>query len=122
MTTKLSPDQQTVTVQTANSTITTIATYSIPAGSACHYQAIVTGKGAADGLTTMMQGGVLDLSGTSSLLTVITALLSLNRSTGAATWAVTADLSGTTLRIRVTGALATTIDWMCNLNVWVYVP
>jgi hypothetical protein len=30
---------------------------------------------------------------------------------GATTWAVTVDVSGTALRLRVTGAAATTIDW-----------
>lgn len=122
MTTKLAPDTQVQTVQTPGNALTTIASFAIPVGAKCFYQAVVIAGSGADALAESITGGVNDVAGATALLTNVTASTSVNRTAGAATWAVTVDVSGSNLRIRVTGVLATTIDWLCQLHVWVYVP
>ena len=50
-------------------------------------------------------GGVVSLIGTPSLIFT-------KADAGAATWSATADVSANTIRVRVTGAAATTVTWV----------
>lgn len=97
-------------VQTTDATQTSCGTYTVPAG-AYTVELLVTGAksdlSAACGwkltVTVVNNSGTVSIVGGGALI--------VGPTDGATTWAVTVDVSGTSLRLRVTGAAATTIDW-----------
>lgn len=97
-------------VQTTDATQTTCGTYTVPAG-AYTVELLVTGAKsdltAASGwkitVTVVNNSGTVSIVGGGAII--------VGPTDGATTWAVTVDVSGTSLRLRVTGAAATTIDW-----------
>ncbi len=102
---------QSATVQTTDATQTTCGTYSVPTNSAVTAKLLVTALksdfSASCGweilVTVRNSGGTLTIEGGGAII--------IGPTDSATTWAVTVDTSGTSLRLRVTGAGATTIDW-----------
>jgi len=104
------------TVQTADATVTTLASTTPTNTKAIAIRAIVVGKDKATGnsagyglaATAKRQGGVTTLTG------AVTVLWSHEDVAG---WDATIDVSTPDVRVRVTGAAATNIDWRCRLEV-----
>jgi hypothetical protein len=102
---------QSATVQTTDATQTTCGTYSVPTNSAVTAKLLVTALksdfSASCGweilVTVRNSGGTLTIEGGGAII--------IGPTDSATTWAVTVDTSGTSLRLQVTGAGATTIDW-----------
>lgn len=98
-------------VQTTDATQTTCGSYTVPSNSAVTAKLLVTALksdfSASCGweilVTVRNSGGTLTIEGGGAII--------IGPTDGATTWAVTVDVSGTSLRLRVTGAAATTIDW-----------
>lgn len=96
---------------TTNATTTTCGTYTVPTNSAVTIKLLVTAitstYGASCGwellATARNAAGTVTLEGGGAIVTGPT--------DGATAWTVAADVSGTSVRLRVTGAAATTIDW-----------
>lgn len=101
---------QSTSVQTTDATMTTCGTYTVPSGSKTArvlVTAVTSGLTLSTGwdilVNVVNNGGVLTLSGGGSVITGPTDPTTV--------WLATMDVSGTSLRLRVTGQLATTIDW-----------
>jgi hypothetical protein len=98
-------------VQTTDATQTTCGSYTVPNNSAVTAKLLVTGLksdftascGWELTLTARNAGGTVTIEGGGAII--------VGPTDGATTWSVTVDVSGTSLRLRVTGAAATTIDW-----------
>lgn len=96
---------------TTDATQTTCGTYTVPNNSAVSVKLLVTALksdfSASCGweilVTVRNNGGTLTIEGGGAII--------IGPTDSATTWAVTVDTSGTSLRLRVTGAAATTIDW-----------
>lgn len=106
-------------VTTTDATQTAVLTFILPANGVCAAEATVTGKDASNnGVIAQIIAGTTSTSSTGTLIgsptAVITALISVTL-VGAS---VTMDISTNTLRVLVTGKVATTIDWFCDLTIW----
>lgn len=98
-------------VQTTDATQTTCGTYTTASNSAVTIELLVTGLksdfSASSGwkiyVTARNSGGTVTLEGGGAII--------VGPTDPATTWSVTVDVSGADVRLRVTGAAATTVDW-----------
>lgn len=109
---------QSSSVQTTDDTVTTVGSFICPTDSAVMLEARVMGVSSDGSLVQTKKiaraykndGGVMTALGSQ------TEVYS-HGDAGASAWDADFDLSGTTVRVRVVGAVATTIRWTCNLTV-----
>ena len=97
-------------LQTTDATTTTIASCTVPSNVACRLQVKVTAFESATGdcKSWDLFYNAKNVAGT---LTVQKVTESVYEDAGASAWTAIVDNSGTTLRIRVTGEAAHTIEW-----------
>lgn len=109
-------------VQTTDATQTTLATYG-PATSSCSLVIahIVAIDGSNNVRSWTLSQPIKIVSGTASVLGTLASPLATG-DVGGATWAAMIDATSGNIRVRVTGAVATTINWACDLEVHEYVP
>lgn len=106
----------TATASTTDATQTTCGTYTVPTSYGVVMEAMIVAtmrdRSASVGWTLLASAanaaGTVTLHGTPVIS---------GPTDAATTWDVTADVSGTSLRVRVTGAVATTIDWRVTWRV-----
>lgn len=100
------------TTQTTNATQTTAATIGTASDTSYMVRVMVTGckSDGTDAASFLLTRGFVNDSGT---LTALGAAVGVDpyKSAGATTWDATMDISGTSIRVRVTGAASTTINW-----------
>ena len=108
---------ETTTVSTSDASQTTCGTYEVPTDNGVMLEISVVAtrrdRGAVSGWTLLASAA--NASGTVTQSTgspVIT-----GPSNSGVSWSVTVDVSGTSLRVRVTGQAATTIDWRATARV-----
>lgn len=106
-------------VSTTDATQTVVTSFVLPSSGVCQVEANIQGKDSSNnGIVAKLEIATTSTTGTGTLIgsptNVITALVSVAL-VGAS---VTADISTNTLRILVTGKLATSIDWFCDLTIW----
>lgn len=100
---------QSSTVQTTDATTTTCGTYTVPAGTVV---VKILVKAAQSDLTNATGWEILAVAVNSAGTVTIPGTPIVTGPTDvASTWLVALDVSGTTIRLRVTGTLATTVDW-----------
>lgn len=105
-------------VVTTDATPTTIATFNVPAGCAASFVAEITGRNTATGATVVAarRVGAKNVGGVVSLVgTVLSVMDSVD--TALATVLITMDVSGTSVRVRATGLIATSIEWFVDIRV-----
>ena len=117
-------DQKIATVQTTDATQTTCGTYTVPLATVINVTMYIEAYSAAAGDAKVFQlvGGIERIAGGAVVCGSILNLITAQGTAGATTWSVTADVSGNDLRVRVTGALATTINWMSRMVVDSHTP
>ncbi len=111
-------------VQTADGTQTTCGSYTIALATVVNITAYIEAYSAAAGDAKVFQlaGGIERIAGGAVILGSVLNLITAQGTAGATTWAATMDVSGNDVRVRVTGALATTIEWRTRIVVDVYTP
>ena len=119
-------DQKTAAVQTTDATLTTIATIPITASSTTVIEAIVTALQStfANGRIWQFLIGARDNAGVSVLLGTLQGLIGLTGQgdVGSNTWLADMVLSGTSIVVRVTGVVATTINWRVDYKIKTHTP
>lgn len=121
----VSADNASVTiVSTTDATQTTCGTYTIALATVVNITAFIEAYSAAAGDAKVFQlvGGIERIAGGAVVLGSILNLIAAQGTAGATTWAATMDVSGNDVRVRVTGALATSISWRVRLAVDVHTP
>ena len=105
-------------VQTTDATQTTLCSFTIPSNSSAVVRATISLRNTANNDTAaiMIVGTFKNNAGTVTLEGSVTSLLAIMGSAGLLTALSTMDVSGTNIRIRVTGIIATTIDWQVEAN------
>ncbi len=106
------------TIITTDDTATTLASWTVPDDSSVVVQATVVARNTSTGAIAGFYkfaagknvGGNVSLVG--SILDIISAIKDLSMLTASCTL----DVSGTDIRVRVTGIAATTIEWMVALT------
>lgn len=110
------------TVTTTDSaTTTTVCTFTVPSGSVASILAILVGRdGAGNGATAEAAARVRNVSGVLTSIGSTTSIISFATGSDAilATCSMTIDVSGTTVRLRVNGIAATTIDWLGEMKIY----
>ena len=103
------------TVQTTDATVTTLASATIPTGTADSLIVAVSAFQAAtgDSKAWALEYRVKNVGGT---VTVERFSDRASEDAGAAAWAAIVDASGATVRVRVTGEAAHTIRWNCTIR------
>lgn len=101
------------TVQTTDATITTLATFATTTDKGHSLLVHVTGT-LSDRSAQVSWLALAAATNAAGTVTVRDTSL-LGPTTPATTWVVTLSASGTNVLVRVTGALATTIDWTCSI-------
>lgn len=104
--------------QTTNGTQTTAGTYTPADGKAVEVVVRVSGR-KSDGTQAggyLLSAAFRRAGGTTTQVGTTTALATHEDDAG---WDATLDASGTDVRVRVTGAGATNVDWLCNGSVTV---
>ena len=120
-------DQKTAAVQTTDATLTTIATIPITASSTTVIEAIVTALQStfANGRIWQFILGARDNGGVSAILGTLQGLLNglLGQGdVGSNAWTADLIISGTNVLIRVTGLVATTINWRVDYKIRTHTP
>lgn len=117
-------EQKLATVQTTDGTTTTCGTYTLPTATVINITAFIEAYSSAAGDAKVFQvtGGIERIAGGAVILGSILNLITAQGTAGATTWTATMDVSGNDVRVRVTGAVATTVDWMARLEIDVYTP
>lgn len=98
-------------VQTTDATVTTLSSISVEDGKTTHIEATVSARktdGTA-GATYSLHSSFRRTGGTTTQIGGITTVSHIAEDDSS--WNATTDVSGSTVRIRVTGAAATIIDW-----------
>lgn len=107
------------TVTTTDAVPTVLATYPLPATAVCQCEANVQGRdGSGNAVVAKQLATTTSTSGTGGLVGAILPLITTVVSVALTGASVTLDVSGNTVRVLVTGKLATTIEWSCDLHVW----
>ncbi len=106
------------TVQTTDATVTTLATFALPDARITDLIATITGHEPATGDCYRVDVGVTYHRFSAGAPVLVGALLAANERTtaSAATWDGTIDVSSNSARVRVTGQVAKTINWSCELR------
>lgn len=123
MTAKLSPEVKRATVQTTDATVTSLLTYAMADNTTAIFEARVTGDvNAGANSAGYIRQSVYKRTGGGAATIVGAQVLALTAEDNAA-WDCTIDTDGAnTVRVRVTGAAATTVDWMGRLIIDLYTP
>lgn len=108
------------TVDTTDATVTTLLTITVPTGAGVVVSATVSAKTATPGIGAYtLVGGFKNVAGTVSQVGAAVASL-LVRDAALVTATAVFDVTGATIRIRVTGVIATNITWLgvadCHVN------
>lgn len=114
-------DQIRATATTTNGTQTTVGTYTLPTNCSSYVDAIIQGRNTSTGdMIAMRLGGMAKrLTGNSSQVGSIGNILATQSDLALILASATIDVSGTDIRIRVTGLAATSIEWMVVLNLYI---
>ena len=108
-------------VTTTDATQTTLATYTIANGSSVSAEADVIGKdGSGNTVVAKQLAAAKQPSGTASIVGSVVNLVTTITDAALIGASVTIDASGATVRVRVTGKLATTIEWFCDFKIIVH--
>jgi len=106
--------EQPTTVQTTDATVTTLLAYTPTDAKTTLIVALVAARSSVPtGASYIRRFTVRRAGGTVTAISTVETIGSDDEDTAA--WDATLDISGTTVRVRVTGAAATTIDWCCDL-------
>lgn len=120
MTTLRTYDEVTGTVTTTDAaTTTTVVSYTVPSGAVAFFEFELVGRdGSGNGAVARYVQGAKNVAGTVSLFGTITGLLTFATGSSAtlATSVLSADVSGTAVRLRVAGILATSIEWIGRIK------
>lgn len=109
--------QQRATTQTTGATAATLISYTPPDGTLTRVRVVVLADVAAGGTSAWYaRTAVFRRAGASVTLVGGVASEVTIEDAGATTWDTTLDASGSTIRLRVTGAALTTIDWAGTLT------
>lgn len=103
-----------VTVQTTDATVTTLATFATTT-SKHHALLLIVSAGQSDRSASVMWTRLLSVTNDAGTVT-IRDNKELGPTNPATAWVVSLDVSGTSVRVRVTGVAATTIDWSCTVT------
>ena len=113
------------TVQTTDGTVTTCGTYTLADASAGLVIAYIAARRPSNGDSAAyirIVGVKRHAAGGATLVGAVNGLVS-QEDAGAALWDATLDVNSNDVRVRVTGAAATTIEWMAQLELRpFYVP
>ncbi|MCI0341690.1 MAG: hypothetical protein L0216_11180 [Planctomycetales bacterium] len=118
--TKLTPHRISATVQTTNATQTTVLSYTIPDETTFLARAIVLAMRQS---STSCAGYRREVWGKrqSAGAPTIGAIVG-DTWEDVASWDATYTISGNDLRVSVTGAAGSTIDWLATLELYLYTP
>ncbi|NJO62542.1 MAG: hypothetical protein HC836_31240 [Richelia sp. RM2_1_2] len=106
----------TATVQTTNAINTTLQTIAIPTGETRMIVARIVGSSTTNNtFWRFLRACVKNVGGTATIVGGVAA--DQGYDAGAATWSITLDTSGSSARIRVSGAALTTIDWYTTTEI-----
>jgi len=106
-------------VTTTDAIQTVLLTYALPSTAVCQCEANVQGRdGSGNAVVAKQLMTTTSTSGTGAVVGAVSALITTVVSVALAGASVTMDVSANTVRVLVTGKLATTIDWSCDLCVW----
>jgi hypothetical protein len=103
-------------VTTADATQTTLASYTIGTNRAVRLTVTVTGFRVSNGESYGKDMAVTYKRVAAGAPAIVGALLESGEGKDIAGWASTIDVSGNDVRVRVTGAAASTVDWSCELR------
>lgn len=103
------------TVSTANATQTTCGTLAVATDTTVLLDVLVMAA-RDDGSTSVAWQLLVTATNVAGTLTVRGSVVVTGPTDAATTWGVTVDVSGTSLRVRVTGAAATAIDWSASAS------
>lgn len=106
------------TVSTTDAaTTTTVVSYTVAGNAAFHAEAVVIGRNTSNGDMTSARlvAKLSRVSGTLSGIGSVLSVVTLGGAVGLATCTATIDVSGDTIRVRVTGVVATTIEWYSDM-------
>ena len=116
-------DRTLATLQTTDATTGTCGTYTVPTSSACQVQAHILGRTAGAVVGTFWRHLAAQRgAGGAVIVGAETAVVGDQLDAGAAAWTAVLDVSGNDVRVRVTGAAATTIEWLAVLDVVTWTP
>lgn len=108
-------DTDTRTVSTTNATVTTLATYTLPSSTTYGVEAIVVARRTGGSSGTAEDGARYKLSAVyknvAGTATIIGSVHQEQVDEDQAGWDATLDVTGATVRVRVTGAANNNIDW-----------
>lgn len=113
------PLRRKATVQTTNATVTTLDSATLAAGTVSMVRATVLARSTADICNGYDLYAVVDQTGGTAAL--VGSAFGTAREE-AAGWDATIDCDAATVRIRITGAAATTINWRANWSIETYAP
>lgn len=106
-------------VTTTDATQTASCSFTLPTNGVCQLEANVQGRDASNnGVIAKLAAATTSTTGTGALIGSPIAMITALISTTLIGASVTADVSTNTFRVLVTGKLATTIDWSCDLTIW----
>lgn len=103
-----------VTVQTTDATVTTLATFATTT-SKHHALLLIVSAGQSDRSASVMWTRMVSITNAAGTVT-IRDTKELGPTDPATAWVISTDVSGTDVRVRVTGVAATTIDWSCTVT------
>lgn len=98
----------------------TLLSFAMPSGATAYAKAVVLAKNAATGDAASFEisgGGKRSGAGSLAIIGSVVSLLSV-KDAAASTWTATITISGNNLIVQATGALVTTIDWICILDIF----
>lgn len=101
-------------VTTTDATVTTLLSISIGTNQVAVVRATVSARNGANALGVILGVVVNDVTGTPGIIGAIQNIMAMQASAALAACVVTLDISGTTIRVRVTGIAATTINWQVS--------
>lgn len=112
-------DQVNNVLTTADATQTTTLTYAIPSGASFYAEIVAVGRNTSTGDTVVAkkaQGG-RNVAGTVTLISSIVNIVTLAADVSLSTAAFTMVASSGNLLVKVTGVVATNIEWFTQLTI-----
>lgn len=107
-------------VTTTDATPTTLASVVVPTGCAASFVAEITGRNTATGATVVAarRVGAKNVGGVVSLVgTVLSVMDSVDAALATVLITMDLDVSGTSVCVRATGLIATSIEWFVDIRV-----
>lgn len=106
-------------ITTDGTTAVVLGTFVIPTGSAVSATLHIVGRDTANGntVTAKQSTGVSNIAGVVALVGSIVSILPVNGDAAIVTSVVTFDVSGTSLRAKVTGVTLKNIEWWGYMEV-----